>query len=157
MGASRFWYNAGLGEVKNRLDRRAAGEPDVDLPWSYKGLCSVLNAAWRAEQAPWQSEVPCGTYMAGFEALGAALRNFTAGKGSSRRVGFPKFKRKGACQESVFFQHPRLLDARRVEFTRELGPVRVKERMGKLLRLLERDEHARITRATISRQATTIT
>jgi transposase len=123
----------------------------VDLPWSYKGLCSVLNAAWRAEQAPWQSEVPCGTYMAGFEALGAALRNFTAGKGSSRRVGFPKFKRKGACQESVFFQHPRLLDARRVEFTRELGPVRVKERMGKLLRLLERDEHARITRATISR------
>lgn len=139
LGASRFWYNAGLGEVKARLDRRAAGEPDVDLPWSYRGLCSVLDAAWRAEQAPWGSEVPCGTYMAGFEALGAALRNFTAGKASGRLVGFPK---------SVLFQHPRLLDAR--QFTRALGPVRVKERMTKLLRLLERDEHARITRATLT-------
>ncbi len=150
LGASRYWYNAGLAEVKARLDRRAAGEQDVDLPWSYKGLCSVLNAAWREEQAPWVSEVPCGTYMAGFEALGAALRNFSAAKPSGQRVGFPKFKRKGRCQESVLFQRPRVLDARRVEFTSALGPVRVKERMTKLLRLLERDGHARITRATIT-------
>jgi putative transposase len=151
LGASRFWYNAGLAELKARLDQRAAGEQDVDVPWSYKGLCSVLDAAWRAEQAPWQSELPCGTYMAGFDALGSALRNFSAGKATGRRVGFPQFKRKGRCQESVLFQHPRLLDPRGVEFTRGLGPVRVKERMTKLLLLLERDEQARIVRATITR------
>jgi hypothetical protein len=106
LGASRFRYNAGLGEVKARLDRRSAGEQGVDLPWSYKGLCSVLDAAWRSDQAPWGSEVPCGTYMAGFEALGSALRNFSAGKSSGRRVGFPRFKCKGRCQESVLFQRP---------------------------------------------------
>jgi Helix-turn-helix domain len=53
LGASRYWFNTGLGEVKERLDRRAAGEENVDLPWSYKGLCSVFDAAWRNERAPW--------------------------------------------------------------------------------------------------------
>lgn len=151
LGASRFWFNAGLAEVKSRLDRRAAGATDLDLPWSYKGLCSVLDADWRRALAPWQAELPCGTYMAGFDALGRALKNFSEGRQAGRRVGFPVFKRKGRCSESVFFQHPRLLNARQVEFTRGLGPVRVKERMTKLLRLLERDERARITRATITR------
>jgi putative transposase len=150
LGASRFWFNQGLAEVKTRLDQRAAGV-EVDLPWSYKGLCSVLNAAWREERAPWQAEVPCGTYMAGFEALGAALRNFTEGRTAGRAVGFPRFKRKGSCEESVFFQQPRLLDDRHVEFMRSQGPVRVKERMTKLLQLLAEDEHARIKRATIKR------
>ncbi len=152
LGASRYWFNAGLGEVKDRLDRRAAGEEGVDLPWSYKGLCSVLSAGWRNERAPWQSELPCGTYMAGFDALGAALQNFSKGRHDGRGVGFPDFKRKGQCSESVIFQHPRLLDARRVEFTHALGPVRTKERMTKLLRLLERDERARVTRATVTRR-----
>lgn len=152
LGASRFWFNAGLAEVKSRLDRRAAGETEVDLPWSYKGLCSALDAAWRNGLAPWQADLPCGTYMVGFESLGRALQNFSHGRRSGRQVGFPDFKRKGRCSESVFFQRPRLLDARRVEFSRALGPVWVKERMTKLLRLLERDERARITRATITRR-----
>jgi putative transposase len=90
--------------------------------------------------------------MAGFEALGAALQNFSKGRQSRHRVGFPGFKRKGQCSESVFFQQPRLLDAHRLELTRALGPVRVKEGMTKLLRVLERDEQARITRATITRR-----
>jgi putative transposase len=149
--APRYWFNAGRAEVKDRLDRRDAGEAGVDLPWSYKRLCSVLNAAWRNERAPWQAELPCGTHMAGFDALGAALKNFSEGRRTGRRVGFPDFKRKGQCPESVFFQHPRLLDARQVEFTCAQGPVRTKERMTKLLRVLELDEQARITRATITR------
>ena len=89
--------------------------------------------------------------MAGFDALGAALKNFSEGRRTGRRVGFPDFKRKGQCSESVFFQHPRLLDGRRVELTCAQGPVRTRERMTKLLRLLQRDERARITRATITR------
>jgi putative transposase len=149
--ASRFWFNAGLAEVKRRLNRRVAGE-SIDVPWSYKALCSVLDAEWRNARAPWQRKLPCATYMAGFDALGRALENFTKGKQSGRRVNFPDFKRKRRCSESVFFQHPRLLDDRRVEFTRTLGPMRVKERMTKLLRLLEHDEEARITRATITRR-----
>ena len=34
LGASRFWFNAELAEVKSRLDRRAAGVSEVDVPWS---------------------------------------------------------------------------------------------------------------------------
>jgi putative transposase len=44
-----------------------------------------------------------------------------------------------------------VLDARRVEFDRRLGPVRTRERFTKLLRLLERDEDARVKRATVQR------
>lgn len=149
LGASRFWFNAGLAEVKDRLDRRAAGE-SVDVPWTYKALCSVLDKHWRAQRAPWQAELPSGAYKSGFEALGPALRNFSA-----RRARFPHFKRKGRCQESVLFQAPRLLDARHVELSRAHGPVRVKERMTKLLRLLADDSHARVKRATITRQGRT--
>jgi len=151
-GASRFWFNQALGEVKARLDRRAAGE-EISVPWSYKALCSELDASWRATRSSWQREVVCGSYMAGFEALGSALQRFTEGKKTGKRVGFPNFRRKGACCESVLFQKPRLVDARHVEFdTRRCGPIRVKERMTKLLRLLERDPNARVLRATVSQR-----
>jgi len=154
LGASRYWFNRALSEVKDRLDRRAAGQ-DVNVPWSYRALCSELDAPWRNERAPWQTQLPCGTYMAGFEALGAALRNFSAGRREGRTVGFPDFKRKGRCSESVLFQRPRLLDVSHVEFTSAVGPVRVKERMTKLLRLLERDPRARVLRATLKRHGQT--
>jgi putative transposase len=150
LGASRFWFNQALAEVRARMDQRARGER-VDVPWSYHGLCSVLDAGWRAERAPWQAGLPCGTYMAGFEALGAALRSFTEARKVGRTAGFPKFKRKGRDRESMFFQRPRVLDARHVEFATAHGPVRVKEHMTKLIRLLENDERSRIIRATITR------
>jgi putative transposase len=146
-GASRFFFNWGLGLVKERLDQRAAGE-DVPVPWSYHALCSEF-AKVAAEVAPWRSEVVCGSQQAGLEALGQALRRFSAGRKEDKRVGFPRFRRKGACRESVIFQRPRLLDARRVEFDRRLGPIRTKERMRELTRLLREDEHARILRATV--------
>jgi hypothetical protein len=78
LGASRYWYNAGLAEVKTRLDKRAKADEEarsaIKLPWSYKGLCSVITASIRNEAAPWQRELPCGTYMAAFDGLGAALQ-----------------------------------------------------------------------------------
>ena len=127
LGASRFWFNAALGEVKARLDARDAGAIDVDLMWSYKRLCSGLDAGWRNKWALWQADLPCGTYMAGFEALGAPLQNHSKGKASGHKVGFPRFKRRGRCSESVLFQRPRILDARQVELQRSLGPLRSKE------------------------------
>lgn len=106
LGASWFWSNAGLVEVKARLDAREASVPGVDLPWSYKSLCSELGAGWRSTVAPWQGELPCGTHMAGFEALGAALQSYSQAKAAGRKVGFPRFKRRGRCSESVLFQRP---------------------------------------------------
>ena len=150
-GASRFWFNQGLALVKARLDERAAGL-DVSVPWSYKSLCSEIERERRAELAPWQGEVVCGSYQAGFEALGKALQNFSEGRRSGRTVGFPRFRRKGACTESVIFQCPRILDSRHVGLDeRRLGPVRTKESLRKLTRLLARNTDARILRSTVMR------
>ena len=88
-GAARFWFNQALGEVKRRLDRRAAGE-QVGVPWSYKALCSEFDGAWRSQRCGWQHEVVCGSYQGGFESLGLALKNFSEGRKQGRRVGFPR-------------------------------------------------------------------
>ncbi|HXR14506.1 MAG TPA: RNA-guided endonuclease TnpB family protein [Solirubrobacteraceae bacterium] len=153
-GASRFWFNQGLALVKTRLDERASGQ-DVSVPWSYKSLCSEIGQEVRAELAPWQREVVSGSYQAGFEALGKALQSFSAGRRKGRTVGFPRFRRKGACTESVIFQRPAVLDSRHVGLDKKrLGPVRTKESLHKLTRLLARDEDARILRSTVMRSGT---
>src|SRR5688572_6481279 len=150
-GASRFWFNAGLALVKQRLDARAHGQ-DVRVPWSYHQLCSEFKGdAIKDQLAPWRHEVVIGSYQAGLEALGRALQNFSEGRKHGRLPGFPRFRIKGRCRESVIFQCPRIRTARQVEFDRRLGPIRTKERMSKLIRLLESGEHARVMRATVSR------
>jgi putative transposase len=152
VGASRFWFNQGLNLVKERLDARRRGE-DVRVPWSYWALCSELDKNARAELAEWQAELVCGTYQAGFEALGRALENYSRARLEGQRVGFPRFRRKHSRRaESVIFQHPRIIGTRRVAFHRRVGAVRTKERLTKLVRLLERDEHARILRSTVTRR-----
>jgi putative transposase len=150
-GASRFWFNAGLAVVKERLDARQRGE-EVRVPWSYHQLCSEFKGdAVKDALAPWRREVVTGSYQAGLEALGRALQNFSEGRKAGRRVGLPRFRAKGRCRESVIFQRPRIKAPRQVEFDRRLGPIRTKEPMRKLLRLLDRDPQARILRATVSR------
>lgn len=150
-GASRFWFNQGLALVKNRLDERAVGM-EVAVPWSYKGLCVAFRGdAIKDELAPWRREVVTGSYQAGLEALGRALQNYTAGRRAGRRLGFPGFRVKGHCHESVIFQRPRLIDSRHVMLDRRLGPLQAKESMRKLIRLLARDPEARILRSTVQR------
>jgi putative transposase len=106
-GASRFWFNQGLALVKGRLHARERGE-DVRVPWSYKQLCSEFKGdAIKDELAPWRAQVPVGSYQAGLEALGRALRNFSHARKAGRRVGFPRFRAKGRCREAVIFQRPR--------------------------------------------------
>jgi putative transposase len=151
-GASRFFYNWGLALVETRLRLRRAYGPSIAVPWSYEELCSEF-AKVKDEVAPWRSQVVVGSQQAGLEALGAGLQRFLEGRRTGRRVGFPRFRRKGRCRESVIFQRPRIVDGRRVEFDRRLGPIRSRERFTKLLRLLERDERAFIRRATVQRQA----
>jgi putative transposase len=150
-GAARFFYNWGLRLVETRLRLRRAYGPSISVPWSYKELCSEF-AQVKDEVAPWRSEVVVGSQQAGLEALGAGLQRFLDGRWEGRRVGFPRYRRKGRCRESVIFQRPRMVDGRRVEFDRRLGPLRSRERFTKLLRLLERDPRARIKRATVQRR-----
>jgi putative transposase len=150
-GASRFFYNWGLALVETRLRLRRAYGPSICVPWSYKELCSEF-AKVKDEVAPWRTDVVVGSQQAGLEALGAGLMRFLDGRKTGRRVGFPRYRRKGRCRESVIFQRPRIVDGRRVEFDRRLGPIRSRERLTKLRRLLERDPRARIKRATVQKQ-----
>ena len=150
-GASRFWFNQGLALVKQRLDDRAAGH-EADVPWSYRGLCVAFRGeAVKDELAPWRSEVVTGSYQAGLEALGRALQNYSAARKAGRRVGFPRFRAKGRSHEAVIFQRPRIPDNRHVDLDRRLGPVRTKESLRKLTRLLATDPHARVMRSTVQR------
>jgi putative transposase len=148
-GASRFWFNHGLALVKDRLDRRRAGE-DVTVPWSYKALCSEL-APLKDVICPWRSEVVVGSMQAGLEQLGRALQNHSKARSAGRRVGFPRFREKDRCHESVVFQRPRIPDNRHVMLDGRLGPLRTKESLRKLVRLLERDGNARVLRSTVQR------
>src|SRR5258705_6920397 len=105
-GASRFWFNQGLALVKRRLDERAAGL-NVDVPWSYKGLCVAFRGdAIKDELAPWRGEVVTGSYQAGLEALGKALQNYSATRKAGRPVGFPRFRANGRRHQAVIFQRP---------------------------------------------------
>lgn len=148
-GATRFWFNQGLALVKDRLDRRAAGE-DVRVPWSYKALCSEF-APIKDDVCPWRSEVVVGSQQAGLEQLGNALQNFSKARRAGRRVGFPRFRTKGRSREVVLFQRPRLSDTRHVNLDRRLGAVRTKEPLKKLIRLLASDPRARVVRSTVTR------
>ena len=134
-GASRFWFNQGLALVKDRLDRRSVGEK-VHVPWSYTSLCSEF-APHKDEVCPWRSEVVVGSMQAGLEQLGRALQQFSRGRRTGRRVGFPTFRVKGRCHESVIFQRPRLADSRHVVLDQRLGRLRTKESIRKMARLLE--------------------
>jgi putative transposase len=150
-GASRFWFNQGLALVKDRLEQRTAGV-DVVVPWSYKGLCTAFRGdAIKDQLAPWRGEVVTGSYQAGLEALGRALQNLSKARIGGRRVGFPRFRAKGRAHEAVIFQRPRLPDNRHVDLDRRLGPVRTKESLRKLARLLATDPNARVMRSTVQR------
>jgi IS605 OrfB family transposase len=135
--------------VKERLDERAAGA-DVRVPWSYKSLCSEF-APLKDVVCPWRAEVVVGSQQAGLEALGRALQNFSQARKAGRQVRFPRFRAKGRAHEPVIFQRARIADGRHVLLDRRLGPLRTKEPLRKLIRLLERDEHARILRSTVQR------
>ena len=150
-GASRFWFNQGLALVKERLDQRVAGH-DAGVPWSYKGLCVAFRgAAVKDRLAPWRGEVVTGSYQAGLEALGRALQNFSSGRAAGRQVGFPRFRTKGRCHEAVIFQRPRVPDNRHVDLDRRLGPLKTKESLRKLTRLLASDPRAHVLRSTVQR------
>ena len=104
VGARRFAYNWGLAVVKERLDARRCGEP-VEVPWSLPALRREWNRA-KEEAAPWWRENSKEAYSAGLDGLARALRAFSAskhGKRKGRRMGFPRFRKRGRGRESVRF------------------------------------------------------
>ena len=151
-GAARFAYNFGLALVKERLDRRAAGE-EVEVPWTLAALRREWNRA-RAQVAPWWAENSKEAASSGLQDLAAGLKAFSdsrRGRRAGARVGFPRFKRRGRSRESFRYTTGcfGVSGRTRVQLPR-IGHVRTHEPTGKLARLLDSGE-ARVLSMTVAR------
>jgi putative transposase len=96
-GAARFAWNWGLARCKERYA--------AERKW-YSG--ADLHKLWNAEKktdpalAWWAENSKCA-YQEAFRDLDRALRDFTRsrkGERKGRRLGFPKFKKRGKCRDS---------------------------------------------------------
>ena len=120
-GASRFAYNQCLRLVVDALAAKRAGS-EAEVPWSGFDLINAFNAWKRGESAGrvfvaapngtitkqvtglgWRHEVSAQVFEEAAVDLGRGLSAFSHAKTSNRkgrRVGFPRWKRKGRCGDS---------------------------------------------------------
>lgn len=112
-GAARFAYNWAVSQIMQNLVLRAAereaGVKELDLtpavPWSEYSLRKSWNQA-KDEVAPWWQEVSMHAFRSGLVGAASALKGFSDSKNgdrTGRRVGFPRYKKKGRCTQSVSF------------------------------------------------------
>ncbi|WPD18275.1 IS607 family element RNA-guided endonuclease TnpB [Thermaerobacter composti] len=153
VGARRFAFNWGLALVKERLEARARGE-DVEVPWTLPALRREWNRQ-KHRVAPWWRENSKEAYSSGLDGLARALQNWSKsrqGERKGRRVGFPRFRKKGRGRESVRFTTGaiRVDDQSHVVLPR-IGRVKTHEPTTALLRRIEAGT-ARILSATVARE-----
>jgi putative transposase len=147
-GASRFAWNWGLAKCGERY--AAEGK------WhSAQDLHKLWNAEKKAAPAlAWWSENSKCAYQEAFRDLDRALRDFVKsrkGERKGKRLGFPRFKKRGRCRDSF-----RLTGVIRCEGTAvtlpRLGTLKAHEDTGELAAKVA-DGSARILSATVSRTA----
>jgi len=127
-GTARFAYNWALAEWQTQY---AAWKDDNSLPKpSQFSLRKQLNAIKR-EQFPWMLEVTKNAPQMAIIQLGAAFKNFFAG-----RAKYPQFKKKGKSRDSFTLTNDQFaVDASRIRIP-NLGLVRMRETLrfsGKIL------------------------
>ena len=187
-GGARFAYNWGNAAIIAALDAReaekaAGGKPETKMPGHFD-LCKQWTA-WKDEHAAdpeppegerrtntaWIGENFSGTYQAALRDAAKAWGDFfksAAGKRKGRRLGRPRFKKRGRARDS-FQVHGQTL---RVESTGagfrakgadkgatrdvivlpKIGPVFLHESGRKLRRRVDKGT-ARIVRGTVSRDS----
>ncbi|WGZ94808.1 MAG: RNA-guided endonuclease TnpB family protein [Candidatus Thiothrix putei] len=127
-GTARFAYNWALAEWQTQY---AAWKDDNTQPKpNQMGLRRQLNAIKR-EQFPWMLEVTKNAPQMAIIQLGAAFKNFFAG-----RAKYPQFKKKGKSRDSFTLTNDQFsLDGCRIRIP-NLGLVRMRETLrfsGKIL------------------------
>jgi putative transposase len=148
-GAARFAWNWGLAKCKERYDAEDKWYSAIDLH-------KVWNVEKKANPAlSWWSENSKCVYQESFRDLDRALRDFIKsknGKRKGRRLGFPRFKKRGRCRDSFRFGTGTMRCAGKTVTLPRLGTVSTHESTRKLARRLE-NGNARILSATVSRTA----
>jgi putative transposase len=133
-GAARFAWNWGLAKCRERYE--------AESRW-YSGteLHRLWNTAKKADPALswWSGNSKCA-YQEAFRDLDRALKDFVKSKNGQRkgrRLGFPKFKKRGRCRDSFRFSTGVIgCDHATVTLPR-LGMIGTHESTRKLTRRLE--------------------
>ncbi|MBO0834543.1 MAG: IS607 family element transposase accessory protein TnpB [Actinobacteria bacterium] len=148
-GAARFAWNWGLAKCTERYEaeRRWYNAAELHKLW---------NTAKKAEPglAWWADNSKCA-YQEAFRDLDRALSAFVKsrnGQRKGRRVGYPRYKKRGRCKDSSRFSTGAMRCYQNTVTLPKLGTIATHESTGKLARRIE-DGTARILSATISRTA----
>lgn len=148
-GASRFAWNWGLTKCKERYEAERKWYTAFDL-----------GKLWRAEtkinpELSWCSENSSTVYQWAFLDLGRALGDFVKSKNGQRkgkRLGFPKFKKRGKSKDSFRVAGRNIGCAGKAVTLPRLGTIKTHESTRKLARRLA-DGSARILSANVTRAA----
>lgn len=148
-GAHRFAWNRGLCLCQERY--AAEGK------WySAAELHRMWNRDKKVDPAlAWWSENSKCVYQEAFRDLDRALRDYIKSKKggrSGRRLGFPRFKKRGKCRDSFRFSTGAMRCSGATVTLPRLGMIATHESTRKLARRLENGT-ARILSATVSRTA----
>ncbi|MHB1594116.1 MAG: IS607 family element RNA-guided endonuclease TnpB [Streptosporangiaceae bacterium] len=148
-GAARFAWNWGLAKCRERYEAEGKWYSAIDLH-------KLWNAEKKADPALawWAGNSKCA-YQEAFRDLGRALRDFTASKKGTRkgrRLGFPRFRKRGKCRDSFRFGAGVMRCAEGTVTLPRLGTIATHESTRKLGRRLGNGT-ARILSATVTRTA----
>jgi len=148
-GAARFAWNWGLARCKERYEAERKWYSSVDLH-------RLWNAAKKADpDLAWWAENSKCVYQESFRDLERGLKDFVRsrkGERKGKRLGFPRFKKRGRCRDSFRFSTGAIRCAGRTVTLPRLGAIRTYESTRKLARRVENGT-ARIVSATVSRTA----
>jgi putative transposase len=148
-GAARFAWNWGLAKCRERSAAEGGWYSAIDLHKAW-------NAAKKADPAlAWWSENSKCAYQEAFRDLESALREFIRSRNGTRkgrRLGFPRFKKRGRCRDSFRFGSGVMRCAGPTVTLPRLGTIKTHESTRKLARRLANGT-ARILSATVSRTA----
>ncbi|MFB4297105.1 IS607 family element RNA-guided endonuclease TnpB [Actinomadura sp. NTSP31] len=148
-GAARFAWNWGLAACRDRYDAEGKW-------WSGIELHRLWNQVKKTDPAlEWWGEHSKCVYQEAFRDLDRALREFVASRNGvrkGRRLGFPRFKKRGRCRDSFRFGSGVMRCSGRMVTLPRMGAIATHESTRKLARRLENGT-ARILSATVSRIA----
>jgi putative transposase len=148
-GAARYAWNWGLRKCGERYkaERRWYSAAELHRLWNTEKQTDP-DLAW------WNQNSKC-VYQEAFRNLDRALRDFDKsrkGERKGRRLGFPKFKKKGRCRDSFRFSTGAIRCSGTTVTLPRLGTVRTHESTRKLTRCLDNGA-ARILSATVTHTA----
>jgi putative transposase len=148
-GAARFAWNWGLAKCIERYEAERKWYSAIDL-----------HKLWNAEKkagpalAWWSGNSKCA-YQEAFRDLDRALKDFVKsrkGQRKGRRLGFPRFKKRGKARDSFRFGSGVMRCEGNTVTLPRLGTLKTHESTEKLAGLV-REGRARILSATVSRTA----